>query len=330
MAPVTSVDPIAPVGLGRTDLTIGALGLGGAPLATIFWGNDEATACAAVERALASGIRLFDTAPLYGLGESEHRIGSVLGRTERDRFVVTTKVGRLIRQSQQVPGDREPVFDFSRDGVLRSLEESLQRLALDHVDIVHIHDPDDHLEEALNGAYPALHDLRAQGVITAISAGANHPGPLATLVREADMDCVMLAGRYTLLDQTGIDELLPLCQQRDVAVIAAGVFNSGILADPTPGSWYDYAPAEPQIVERAQALSDLCARHEVPLQAAAIQFPLAHPAVVCDVIGMRSAAEVDEDLRLAAITIPSELWPAMRDAGLLHPGAPTPEGHEGS
>lgn len=324
MAPIR-LDPLAPTRLGRTDLLVGQLGFGGAPLATAFWGNDEASACAAVEHALASGVRLFDTAPLYGLGESEQRLGTVLSGADRDRFVVATKVGRILRSSGTT-GDLEPVFDFSRDGVQRSLERSLQRLGLDRVDIVHIHDPDDHLVEALAGAYPALHELRSQGLITAISAGANAPGPLMTLVREADMDCVMLAGRYTLLDQSGMDELFPLCLDRRVPVIAAGVFNSGVLANPSPGSWYDYSPAPNEIVERAQAISAVCVRHDVPLRAAAIQFPLAHPSVACAVIGMRTASEVDENIALGAVEIPDGLWSELRESGLLRDDAPTPEG----
>lgn len=323
-----SPDPAAPVPLGRTGLTVSGLGLGGAPLATYFWGNDPDSARSAVERALGAGIRHFDTAPLYGLGESERRMGEVLAHAERDRFVVGTKVGRLLRPSGDVPVERDAHFDFSHDGVLRSLEESLKRLTLDRVDIAHIHDPDDHVEEAISSAFPALAELRSQGVISAVSVGQSHA--LTNLVRETDLDCILLAGRYTLLDQTGLDELLPLCEERGVAVIAAGVFNSGVIADPKPGSWYDYAPAEPWVLQKVRTLSAICARHDVPIKAAAVQFPLAHPAVACAVVGMRNADEVDEDLELFRTRIPGDLWTEIRDEGLLDERAPLPGSRLGS
>jgi aryl-alcohol dehydrogenase-like predicted oxidoreductase len=320
-----SIDPVGQVELGRTGLTVSRLGLGGAPLATYFWGNDPGSARSAVERALGARIRHFDTAPLYGLGESERRMGEVLKRAERHRFVVGTKVGRLLRPSREKPDERDAIFDFSRDGVMRSLEESLERLGLDHVDIVHIHDPDDHLEEAISAAFPALEELRAKGAIAAVSAGQTRP--LTALVRETDLDCILLAGRYTLLDQTGLDELLPLCLERGVAVIAAGVFNSGVIADPKPGSWYDYAPAKPDILQRVRALSAICARYDVPIKAAAVQFPFSHPAVVCAVVGMRDESEVDENLRLCAMEIPGDLWNEMRHEGYLDERAPLPSSH---
>ena len=322
-----SPDPLAATPLGRTELTVTRLGLGGAPLATYFWGNDPESARSAVERALDAGIRLFDTAPLYGLGESERRMGNVLARAERDGFVVATKVGRLLRPSGDEPDERDALFDFSRDGVLRSLEESLERLGLDRVDIVHIHDPDDHIEEAISSAFPALAELRAQGVISAISVGQTNP--LTDVVREVDLDCVLLAGRYTLLDQSGLDALLPLCETRGVAVIAAGVYNSGVIADPKPGAWYNYAPAEPEILEKVRALSAICARHDVPVKAAAVQFPFAHPAVACAVVGMRDAGEVDENLRLCAMDIPDDMWSEIKDEGLLDDRAPLPSSHAG-
>jgi len=317
-----SLDPLAPVQLGRTGLTVTRLGFGGAPLATYFWGNDPGTARSAVERALAAGMRLFDTAPLYGLGESERRMGEVLASAPRDDFVVATKVGRLLRPTREEPDERDAVFDFSRDGVVRSIEESLERLGLDRVDIVHIHDPDDHLEEALTGAFPALADLRAQGVISAVSVGQTRP--LTFLVREADLDCILLAGRYTLLDRSALDELFPLCEERGVAVIAAGLFNSGVLADPKPGAWFDYAPAEAHIFDTVRAIRAICDRHGVPIRAAALRFPFGHPAVTCAVVGMRSAAEVDDDLKLFATEIPDELWTELRDGGLFDERTPVP------
>jgi aryl-alcohol dehydrogenase-like predicted oxidoreductase len=316
------LDPVAPVTLGRTGLSVSRLGFGGAPLATYFWGNDEGSATSAVERALGAGITHFDTAPLYGLGESERRLGGVLSRVDRDRFVVGTKVGRLLRPSHDQPDERDAHFDYSGEGVKRSIEESLERLGLERVDIVHIHDPDDHMDEAIGTAFPALAELRSQGLISAISAGQTHP--LTALVRETDLDCLLLAGRYTLLDQTALDELFPLCQERKVAVIAAGVFNSGVIADPAPGSWFDYAPAPPEILERAERLASLCTRFDVPLKAAALRFPLGHPAVACEIVGMRNAEEVDENLRLASVAIPDDLWREMRAEGLIDERAPSP------
>ena len=323
-----TLDPLERVLLGGTGLSPTRLGLGGAPLATYFWGNEPEAARSAVERALSAGIRHFDTAPLYGLGESERRLGSVLSQVDRDGFVLATKVGRLLRASGPDPDERDAVFDFSRDGVLRSLEESLERLGLDRVDIVHIHDPDDHLEAAISTAFPALADLRSQGVISAVSAGQSQA--LTALVRETDLDCVLLAGRYTLLDQGALEEFLPLCVERDVAVIAAGLFNSGVIANPTPGAWFDYAPAEPQVLQKVRDLSAICARHNIPIKAAAIQFPLAHPAVACAIIGMRDASEVDENLRLFATEIPDELWAELREEGLLDDRAPSPGSNLGN
>jgi D-threo-aldose 1-dehydrogenase len=323
-----SADPVSTVALGRTGLMVSKLGLGGAPLATYFWGNNPEAARSAVERALGAGIRHYDTAPLYGLGESERRLGDVLRHADRDQLVVGTKVGRLLRPTSDQPDEGEAHFDYSRDGVLRSLEESLERLGLDRVDIVHIHDPDDHVEEAITGAFPALAELRSQGVISAVSAGQTRS--LTDVVREVDLDCILLAGRYTLLDQSGLDELLPLCEERGVAVIAAGVYNSGVIADPKPGSWFDYAPAEPDVLDRVRALSAICARHGVPIKAAAVQFPFAHPAVACAVIGMRDAREVDENIELCAMEIPDDLWAEIRSDGLLDERAPVPGAPLGS
>ena len=274
------------------------LGLGCAPLGGLYSDVSDAEARATVDRAWELGVRFFDTAPLYGSGLSEERVGAALRERPRHELFLSTKVGRLIRAG-------EPVFDFSLDGTLRSLEESLERLGLDRVDLALIHDPDDHYDEAVAGAYPALARLRDEGVVRAIGVGMNQWQLPARFVRETDIDCVLLAGRYTLLDRSGERELLPLCLDCDVEVIAAGVFNSGILAG---GAHYDYAPAAPELVDRARRLAETCARHGVPLAAAAVQFPARHPAVRRVLVGCRSAAEVEEDLRLAELDIPPELW----------------------
>jgi D-threo-aldose 1-dehydrogenase len=309
------------------------LGLGCAPIGNLYDGISDADAHAVVRAAHAAGIRLFDTAPLYGHGLSERRLGAALQAFPRDELTVSTKVGRLLVPDEpaqkreptifaDVPSVH-PVFDFSADGVRRSLEASLERLGLDRVDIVHVHDPDNHAEEALAGAFPALHRLRDEGVIGAIGAGMNQAPMLTRFVREAGVDCVLLAGRYTLLDQTGVDELLPLCEHEGVSVIAAGVYNSGLLANPTPGAPFFYAPAPIPVVERARLLATICAGYGVPLTAAAIQLPKAHPAVTCVLTGVRTVQELEAAVADFERPIPPELWDDLRQAGLLDERVPT-------
>jgi D-threo-aldose 1-dehydrogenase len=217
-----------------------------------------------------------------------------------------------------------PVYDFSYDGVMRSVEESLERLGVERVDVLHVHDPDDHLEEALAGAYPALDRLRAEGAIGAVGAGMTQTPALVRLAQAADFDCFLLAGRYTLLDHGGLTELLPLCEQRGISLIVGGVYNSGILADPAPGATFDYAQAPPALLERARRLHEVCARHGVPLKAAAIQFPLGHPAVASVLTGCRSAAELEENVRMFETPIPADLWAELRAEDLLAPDVPVP------
>jgi D-threo-aldose 1-dehydrogenase len=264
-----------------------------------------------VRTAVRLGITFFDTAPSYGHGLAEQRLGFALRDVQREDVIVATKVGRLLR-----PGDPSgsmfrgtppvvPVFDFSYDGVMRSLAESLGRLGLDRVDVLHIHDPDDHYDEALDGAHRALSYLRAQGVIRAVSAGMNQAGMLVRFAREASFDCFLIAGRYSLLDRSAAETLLPLCLEKGIAVIVGGVFNSGLLAG---GVTYDYAPAPAALVSRAREMDAACARHGVPLKAAALQFPLRHAAVTTLLIGARSPVEVEENVRLLALDVPDELW----------------------
>ena len=269
-----------------------------------------------VEAAWQAGIRFFDTAPLYGHGLAEQRLGAVLRAKPREEFVLATKVGRLLRaDAPPEPGQAykgvppvNPTYDFSYDGVMRSVEESLARLGLDRVDVLHIHDPDEHFEEALAGAYRALDRLRAEGTIRAVGAGMNQAEMLVRFAREADFDCFLLAGRYTLLDRTGAAELLPLCVEMSIAIIAGGVFNSGILANPRPGTTFNYQQAPPELVDRALRMQEICARHGVELKAAAIQFPLRHPAVASVLTGCRSVREVEENVRMFQAPIPSSLW----------------------
>jgi D-threo-aldose 1-dehydrogenase len=284
-------------------LELPRLGLGTAPIAGLYAAVDDETALAVVERAWELGVRYFDTAPYYGSGLAERRLGRGLRERPRDEYTLSTKVGRLLRSGGS--GWEGAYFDFSHDAALRSLEASLERLGLDRVDIALVHDPDDHYDEALAGAFRALASLREEGVVRAIGVGMNQTALLCRFAREADPDCFLVAGRYTLLDRSAADELLPLCAERGIAVIGGGVFNSGVLAG---GGTYDYQTAPPDVVERARALADLCAHYDVPLAAAAVQFPSRHPAVSSVLVGCRSPAEVEEDVRLWSLEVPSALW----------------------
>lgn len=308
------------VRLGRTGLEVTRLGLGLAPIGGLYTAVSEQAAVATVERGLHHGLRLFDTAPLYGHGVSERRTGKALSAHPRADFVLSTKVGRLLvpgtapAQAHWVdlPDDLVPRFDFSYEGVRRSFQESLARLGLDRVDILHIHDPDAHFDDAVRGAYRALADLRAEGVIGAVGAGMNQAEMLARFARAGEFDCFILAGRYTLLDRSGLDELLPLCAERGIAVIAAGVYQSGLLADPQPGKTDDYQPVRSQRLKKALELQGICAEYGVPLRAAAVQFPFSHPAVTSVLVGVRSPEEVDDAVAMMVHPIPDELWERLR------------------
>jgi D-threo-aldose 1-dehydrogenase len=328
------LDPFDWLPVGRTALRIMRLGLGTAPIGGLYRAVTDEQAERMCRHAWDIGVRSFDTAPLYGYGLAERRLGRVLREQPRDSYVVSTKVGRLIRPASAeelarpdnfkgTPPDRA-VWDFSRDGVLRSIEESLERLGLDRIDIVFIHDPDDHWRPAIEEAYPALDDLRAQGVVRAIGAGMNQAEMLARFTRDADMDIHLCAGRYTLLDQSALRELLPVCLERRTSVVIGGLMNSGILADPSPGAPFNYAPAQNVWLQRAQHIRAVCERHGVSLRDAAIQFPLAHPAVVAVAAGVREPAHLDEYPAAMSRTIPSELWDELRAEGLIDPVAPIP------
>jgi D-threo-aldose 1-dehydrogenase len=318
--------------LGRNELLVTRLSFGTAPLGNLFEAVTDAAAEAALEVAWNSGIRFYDTAPLYGHGLSESRLGRFLRDKPRDSYTLATKVGRLLRaDAAPEPGQSfvdvppvNPVFDFSYDATLRSVEESLHRLGLDRVDVLHIHDPDDHFVEALDGAYRALDQLRTEGVIGAVGAGMNQWQLLSRFAREADFDCFLLAGRYTLLDQSAFAELMPLAVERGIAIIAAGVFNSGVLADPKPSARFNYRQAAPELIEKAQRIAAVCARHGVPLKTAAVQFPIAHPAVPTVLIGSRSAAQVEENVHGFETPIPAQLWEELKAEGLLAREVPTP------
>lgn len=340
-------DPFARVRLGRTDVHVTRLGFGAAPIGGLYAPVPEADAIATVRHAWAMGIRYVDVAPLYGYGLAEERVGAALRDVPRAALTLSTKVGRRILPraaigpdadvDRQAFGDREdhfyrgvrdvrPVWDYTGDGIRRSVEESLLRLGLDRVDILYVHDPEAHLEQALRDAWPALVRLRAEGTVGAIGFGVDYTAPLAWLLERSDPDVVLVAGRYTLLDQSALDTVLPLCDAQGVSVVIGGVMNSGILADPRPGATYDYAPADAAVVARAQAIGAICARHGVPLPAAAVRFVLAHPAVASIVAGVRRTAHLDAYPAYYRTPIPPALWEELRAAGLLDPRAPVPAG----
>ena len=327
------------VKLGRTGLRATALGFGATAIGGMYEEVSDAQAQVTVDAAWNQGIRLYDAAPQYGLGLGETRLGAGLARRARGEYVLSTKVGRLLRaDAPPNPDDFGPdglpfdkgtpavstVYDYSRDGVLASIEESLERLGKDRLDIVYVHDPDNYVAEALAGAFPVLIELREQGVISAVGAGMNQTGALEIFARETDPDLFLLAGRYTLLEQGALDTFLPLCEVRGIAVIAGGVYNSGLLADPNPPTRYNYLPAPRELVDRAQRLQAVCAGHGVPLKAAAIQFPFAHPAVAAVLTGARRATELTENIAMFDLPIPPGLWAGLRAEGLLDERAPVP------
>jgi D-threo-aldose 1-dehydrogenase len=273
-----------------------------------------------VQFVLSQPNPFFDTAPLYGSGESETRLGAALKGVDRASYRVASKVGWAIQ-----PGGGPAKHDFSRDGILRSIEGSLQRLGLAYLDVAHVHDPDTHIKEALDVAFPTLYELRDQGVIRAVGSGMNQWQALAEFAQHADADCFLLAGRYTLLEQTSLP-LLELCQKKGIPLFLGGVYNSGILATgAVPGARYQYAVAPPAIMQKVSQLAAVCARHGVSLQHAALQFPLANPAVHTLIIGANSIAEFSGALEALMTPIPSALWEELRSTGLIEPGAPLPQ-----
>jgi len=313
--------------LGSSGVPVSGLGFGAAVIGNLFTEVTDEQAHEAVTAAWQRGIRYFDTAPHYGLGLSERRLGEALSAFPRAEFTVSTKVGRRLEPSTDggddladgfaVPATRRRVWDFSADGVRRTLEASLERLGLDRVDVVYLHDPDDHADEAFREGYPALEKLRSEGVVGAIGAGMNQAGMLTRFVRETDVDVVLCAGRYTLLDQSALTELLPAAVERGVSVVIGGAFNSGLLADPRPGATYNYAQAPGDLLDRALRMREVAERHGIGLRAAALAFCAAHPAVASVLVGARSAAEVEDAADQFATPVPPALWRELRDTGLL-------------
>jgi len=320
--------------LGRTGVEVSPLSFGAAAIGNLFTEVSDEQAREAVDAAWAGGIRYFDTAPHYGIGLSERRLGAALHDRPRSEYTISTKAGRRLEPTDAdgddlangfaVPTTHRRVWDFSTDGIRRGLDASLERLGLDRVDVVYLHDPDDHAEEAFREGYPALEKLRAEGVVGAIGVGMNQTGMLTRFVRETDVDVVLCAGRYTLLDHGALTDLLPAAQERGTSVVIGGAFNSGLLADPRPGATYNYTAASPDVLDRALRLKALAERHGTTLRAAALAFPAAHPAVASVLVGARNPHEVGDCVEQFATPVPAEFWRELRAEGLLPSHAPVP------
>ena len=331
--------------LNNGGLTFTELGFGAAPLGNLYRAIPDLEAEAILDRAWEAGLRYFDTAPLYGLGLSETRLNRFLRGKPREEYVLSTKIGRLLKATTpdrrdgfgkwfDVPS-RNEVYDYGHDAVFRSLEFSLERLGIDRVDILYAHDLDvfNHgtqaaldarLAEFMAGGYRALVELRDQGVIRAFGAGLNEWQPCQWLAERGDFDLFLLAGRYTLLEQEALQSFLPLCQARGIGIVVGGPYNSGILATGArPGAFYNYDPAPQTVLDRVAAIEAVCATHGVRLVDAAFQFPLRHPAVVSVIPGGQGTAEMDSNLRAAVADIPPGLWRDLKEQGLMHPDAPT-------
>lgn len=307
--------------IASTGIAVTEFGFGAASLGNLYRAIDDETATRAVAAAFDAGIRYFDTAPHYGLGLSERRLGQALAGHERDDFVLSTKVGRILEPNPRPTGSDLPIggfdvpddltrrLDYSADGIRRSVEDSLRRLGLDRIDILYVHDPDDFVDQAVKEAIPALVELREQGVVGAIGVGMNFWEPPLRMVRETPIDVVMLAGRWTLLDRTG-RELLDECAARGVSIVAAAPYNSGLLARPRPAAdaMFNYGPAGEVLVAEANRLADACERHGIALPVAALQFPLRHPAVASVVAGTRTPGQVAETLDRLSVRVPDALW----------------------
>ena len=309
----------------RAPLELSRLSLGTAPLAGLFTPVKDEESDALIKTALSEGINYFDTAPLYGHGSAETRLGRIL-KNVTESFILETKVGRVLKKVEKadpVPWfpdadpHIQPEFDYSRDGILKSFEDSLERLGVSHIDIVLMHDCENHINEAINNAFPVLHTLKSQGVIKAIGVGLNFPDVALRIMEEVDLDIALIAGRYTLLDQSAQHELLSYAMERNVDITIGGVFNSGVLANPVKGATFEYLPASDEIIEKAQKIGAFLKERGIPLTAAALQFPLRHPAVTSVLTGSRSSRELLANIADFDRVIPVEIWQEL-EIGRAH------------
>lgn len=315
---------------GRVSHWLPRLGLGAAQLGNLYREVSDEVATQTVQAAWEQGIRYFDTAPHYGLGLSEKRLGAILKNYPRDEYVVSTKVGRLLVASPEtstsrddqgfdVPASTKRVWDFSRDGILKSVESSLERLGLDRIDVLYLHDPEDFFDQAATEGISTLIELRDQGVVKAVGAGMNLAAPLAELIRRADVDLVMCAGRFSLLDDEALEELLPLAMTKNVGVVAAGVYNSGLLSSPRPtvGAKFNYAPASEELVNRANVLADICEKYDLTLPDLAVAYVRDNPAISSVVLGARSPGQVHSNVEHFESIIPEEMWDELYSKELI-------------
>jgi D-threo-aldose 1-dehydrogenase len=320
------------VKIPRLDRYVSKLALGSAPLGGLFSEVTDLEAEETILAAVNSGINFFDTAPLYGHGNAEKRLGAALNKSQKP-YVISTKVGRVLKKftPEEVAGKVDglaayvgvdptifPVFDFSKAGILKSLEDSLQRLNISSIDIALIHDADDQIDQAIAESYPVLDDLRSQGIIKGIGVGMNFCSYATKAVKQMDLDIILIAGRFTLLDQSAQDELFKECLKKKTGVMVGGVYNSGVLANPTENSTYDYIKVTPEILKKALDIKKLLADFHIPLTAAAIQFPLRHPAVTCVVTGSRSVKELTSNISDFDMNIPEAAWNALEESGLIN------------
>ena len=328
---------------GHSDLEVSAFGFGTAPVGNIFEEIDEKTSDEMFQVAWDSGVRFYDTAPMYGHGLSEYRTGYSLRWKNRSDFVLSSKVGRLLHPARKEDinyapwtnaGRFEVEFNYSYDATMRSVDDSLQRMGLESIDILYIHDIDkftrgdeqpEVFETAMNGAWRALSKLRDERVVKAIGVGVNEWEVCQDALEQRDFDCFLLAGRYTLLEQEALDTFLPLCEQRNASVVVGGGFNSGILATGAKdGAKYNYSPAPETIKRRVQAIESVCKEFQVPLPAAALQFVVAHPAVPTFMAGTRTVKQLKQNIAWFSHPIPSEFWTALKSKRLIREDAPTP------
>ena len=328
----------------RSGLTFTALGFGAAPIGNFNGAFTDTAADDMISQAWDQGVRYFDTAPGYGNGLSEHRLGHALRAHDSSELVLSTKVGRVLSptfDASTVNGEYVDIppfvadYDYSYDGVMRAVEQSMQRMLTDRFDALFIHDCDRYthgssapelFHQAIVSAFPALESLREQGVVKAIGFGINETDLMIEAVKTTDADVCLLAGRYTLLEQEPLDELLPLCAERGVGIVLGGVYNSGVLATgPVPGARFNYAPAGDDVLTRAGRLQEVCRRHDVPLAAVALQFAYAHPVVVSACIGARNEGQQARNAELFELELPLAVWEDLRAEGLIRPDAPTPQ-----